>query len=214
MAFSEALKAQVRRRAHFACCLCRDLYIEVHHIIPQADGGPDTEENAAPLCPSCHERLGANPTKRKFITEVRDWWYETCDQRYGPDPTTLQVINDRLDHVPSIDDLAAFKEEILSRLATSPELPRGDQEILAALEQLFDQVWYNRHHNLLYRVEHGITTVSDDVLAVARAAARTLEKKYGDADLGPWDDFEWGMINGKFSALRWVLGDEWDFLDT
>lgn len=25
---------------------------------------------------------------------------------------------------------------------------------------------------------------------------------------------KWGMINGKLSDIRWVLGDEWDMLDT
>jgi hypothetical protein len=46
------------------------------------------------------------------------------------------------------------------------------------------------------------------------ALAREVEKRHGKGNLGPYDDFEWGMINGKLSALRWVLGDEWDFLDT
>lgn len=32
--------------------------------------------------------------------------------------------------------------------------------------------------------------------------------------LGPYTDFELGMLNGKLSALRWVQGSEWDFHDT
>jgi hypothetical protein len=45
-------------------------------------------------------------------------------------------------------------------------------------------------------------------------AAKGVEKRYPKGELGPWTDFEWGMLNGKLSALRWVLGDDWDMLDT
>lgn len=33
-------------------------------------------------------------------------------------------------------------------------------------------------------------------------------------NVGPWSDFEWGMLNGKLSALRWMLGEDWDELYT
>ena len=48
----------------------------------------------------------------------------------------------------------------------------------------------------------------------AKRAAKDTERKLGRGNYGPWDDFEWGMINGKLSALRWALGEEWDMLDT
>ena len=45
--------------------------------------------------------------------------------------------------------------------------------------------------------------------------AKKVEKRYGKKNItGPYSDFEWGMINGKLSALRWVGGWDWDFLDT
>jgi hypothetical protein len=110
------------------------------------------------------------------------------------------------------------------------EAPRRLSEILAALEELLDKVWYNRHQNTLYRIETAETKLVDkeifpvrdhakrpiqrDVWKMARHAAARVEKKYGLEDLGPWSDFEWGMLNGKLSALRWALGDEWDNLDT
>jgi hypothetical protein len=109
--------------------------------------------------------------------------------------------------------------------------PRRLSEIMEAEHLLFRQVWYNRHWNLRSGVESGevkiIThdefkklkgyhpeVVVDEIWEGALAAAKRTEDEVGMENLGPWDDFEWGMLNGKLSALRWVMGDEWDFLDT
>ena len=92
MAFPESLKLIVKKKANFSCCICYDKYVEIHHIIPNEDGGPDSEDNAAPLCPSCHEKFGANPTKRKFIRETRDYWYELCEKKYSYNSAQLEEI--------------------------------------------------------------------------------------------------------------------------
>ena len=56
--------------------------------------------------------------------------------------------------------------------------------------------------------------ISAPTTAITPNNNRKVEARYGKENFGPYSDFEWGMINGKLSALRWVLGDEWDFLDT
>jgi len=105
------------------------------------------------------------------------------------------------------------------------EETRGLREILDEMDELVDKVWYNRHQNLLWEIEHGEIEIvpegtkrygkdliHENILKGATESALKVKSKYGD--VGPWSDFEWGMINGKLSALRWVLGDEWDMLDT
>jgi len=105
MPFNEQLRASIRRRSHFACCLCHDLGVEIHHIVPEGDGGVSTAENAAPLCPTCHERYGANPVKRKFIREARDLWFDICDRRYAPDQTAISEIQTALSEVATKGDI-------------------------------------------------------------------------------------------------------------
>ena len=104
MAFSEQLKSKIRRRADFRCCMCHKPDVHIHHIIPQAEGGEDSEDNAAPLCPSCHDAYGANPQKRKLIREMRDDWYEKCEKE-SVSSDAIKGISERLQNLASKEDI-------------------------------------------------------------------------------------------------------------
>lgn len=155
-----------------------------------------------PLCPSCHETYGANPQKRKFIREARDLWYEICEKRFVTDPERLDEIKHLLKNTVSYDDFIAFKNELLAHMHGEIDTPRTGSEIIQEIDVLFDTVWYNRHLCFRARVEAGHDMVAPDVWKAALKAAKRVEKRYPKGELGPWTDFEWGMLNGKLSALR------------
>lgn len=84
MGFSPTIRRRVRERAAFRCCWCEKFgLVESHHIVPRKEGGPNTEDNAAPLCGECHAQLGGNPDLRPRIRERREWWYKVAAARYG-----------------------------------------------------------------------------------------------------------------------------------
>ena len=105
---------------------------------------------------------------------------------------------------------------------------RGLTEMIEIERELEQKIWYNRHQVLVSKIEKGEIkiinrkdfdiktadiTIVDDIWEGAKKSAKAVEKKYGIKNLY-YDDFEWGMLNGKLSALRWIAGDEWDSLYT
>ena len=134
-------------------------------------------------------------------------------------------------------DVLKFVQSHNTDLLAEADLVIGDSsyfktlnDILAAAGELQDAVWYTRHLHFRNQIETGkhkiLPTKEYDALKVkkgftpeeiwhgALAAADQVKARLGEDNLGPWDDFHWGMINGKLSALRWMLGEDWDMLDT
>lgn len=150
---------------------------------------------------------------------------DLADLFLPPDSTYALAIGEVLnDYAPE------WMEEVKWEFEYQEE-PRLLSEIMEAENLLFRQVWYNRHWNARTEIERGkrkVVTetewnkhpkrhqkmVVDTVWARALAAAKRTKDEVGIENLGPWTDFDWGMLNGKLSALRWVMGSEWDFLDT
>jgi hypothetical protein len=105
-------------------------------------------------------------------------------------------------------------EEYEDIFNTQDEEIRTLDEVLEMVNEFCDKVWFDRHLSLEYKIENEMENVDPQIWKSALEAAQKVVSKYGEQNLGPYSDFEWGMINGKLSALRWVLGDEWDMLDT
>jgi pyrimidine deaminase RibD-like protein len=92
-------------------------------------------------------------------------------------------------------------------------LRRNDKAILKSYNEFWEKVWWNRHKSLLARIQRG-ELPERSIPERAFKAAKRIERKYGPKNL-ILDDFEFGVLSGKLSALSWVLGSEWEeSLDT
>lgn len=164
-----------------------------------------------------------------FVTENYTDFSSLTDRR-NPHPDFSEIFCDNAHyHLDVAEAINSIDSELLSDLEEEfnwlDDDTRSLTDILSSIDEFCEKVWYNRHKYREYRIDngeisiipkadprHGNNVIHEDIWEGAKLAAAKVEEKYEDT--GPWDDFEWGMLNGKLSALRWVLGDEWDMLDT
>ncbi len=137
MAFSGKTKLLAKIKSAFRCCICHDPFVEVHHIVPQAYGGDDTLDNAAPLCSSCHDLYGGNPEKQKIIRQMRDYWWQTMEERQR----NLTNSTD-LDEFTRIAGEENFKGPLHSQGIAIYHLVLQDDSFEVSVNHLHQQVLY------------------------------------------------------------------------
>lgn len=89
MPFPRPVRDDALVRSHRRCCVCHEFggrSVNVHHIVQEADGGPNTIENAICLCLRCHAEAGhfnpRHPMGTKYSPDElrahRDQWWAHC----------------------------------------------------------------------------------------------------------------------------------------
>ena len=91
---------------------------------------------------------------------------------------------------------------------------RTKEEIYKYLDEAFDRVWLVRKQNLYCNLLTGQETIHLDIMDGMVKAVDEACKKWDIDFKEPVSDWDYGYWSGILAALRWVLGDEKDFLDT
>lgn len=91
-------------------------------------------------------------------------------------------------------------------------MQRCHKTILATFNEYNDKIWWMRHQTLVRLVKSGeitLTASQKEMFDRAEMRARKIEKKQGKQNLIV-DGLELEIMNGRFSALAWVLGIDWE----
>ena len=122
MAFSPKIKEEVKYKSRYMCVFCKQfgLELDVHHIIPQSDGGSDDFDNAVCLCPNHHRQYGHEPEFIGKLREERDKWYTYCE-KFLPDGEGIKTkFNDLESRMASVEKQA--KEEGQKKIETMKKI--------------------------------------------------------------------------------------------
>jgi hypothetical protein len=170
--------------------------------------------------------FGSSDVSAFVTSNYRDFSMPNGDRRQ-PHPDLAGLFDEArsryLYHVEGLHEvlLEQFGDEYLEEqndveFLISEEEPRTLAEIIQAEKEFFDKVWYVR--SVVHDDDE--RELPNEIRTGMVANRERVEAEHGRDELwkaiGPGREEAWqyGYISGKLATLRWVLGSEWDFLDT
>lgn len=119
MTFRTDEVAKLLAECHRRCCICHrfcGVKIETDHMQPNADGGPDTIDNAIPVCFDCHAEIHSyndqHPRGRKFrpdeLRRHKDEWLRIC--REHPEVFSSALREDSVGLLQALIDELEFQK--------------------------------------------------------------------------------------------------------
>ncbi|MEU3344230.1 restriction endonuclease [Streptomyces sp. NPDC006700] len=115
---------------------------------------------------------------------------------------------------PQLSKLLEGRDEFISRYVDARA--RTEAEIVAAEEYRTNRLWYYRKEVLLHNIEIGQREpLEPHIDRMMREAMRQTERQYADdpdfvIPEGEHEMWNLAYLQGELSALRWVLGDDWN----
>ena len=143
MAFDPKEAEKLLAHCHRRCCVCHRFCgskVELDHMLPKADGGPDDINNAIPLCFECHAEVHAyndkHPRGRRFqpseLKLHRDQWLAFCDK--NPQALATLPVDVGVGPLQALIDEIDFNLAVASRCeATKIGCPFSDEQFRRAM---------------------------------------------------------------------------------
>lgn len=114
-----------------------------------------------------------------------------------------------------IKEISQGMKELLGKnKPKNKKIVRSARALMKELRVFEDKLWFNRHQMIKNLNDTKKIEINPEIWKRALKEENKMIKKYGKKNLGFYTDFEWGLLNGKISALRWLTGEKWDTLDS
>ena len=145
---------------------------------------------------------------KKYIKKIKDEIIDICDEvdeTAGFPGHAEREIEDLFDE--RYDEWFEEEEEYIQEV-------RSEEEIGEYMSEAFDRVWLVRKQNLCCNLLNGVESINADIMESMLKAIDKVCNKYNINFQEPVSDWNYGYWSGILAALRWVMGEEKDFLDT